>query len=658
MFVTDQGKLYGWGYNSDYELGNGGNTNTTATILVSVYGSLVTRGVVLGACGSYHTVALASDGTLHAWGQNNYGQLGTTGGTTSATIPTMVNNGTGQLAGSRTAAAVACGGVYTVAIATDGTLHAWGTNNNGQLGTGGTTNAYIPTMVNNATGLLAGGRLAAAVACGFNHTVALASDGTLHTWGYNGYGQLGTSTGGTANAYLPTIVNNGTGLLAGSRLAAAVACGGNHTVALASDGTVHSWGLNTNGQLGTGGAVNVTIPTIINNGTGLLAGGRSATAVVCGSTHTVALASDGTLHAWGTNNNGQLGTSTGGTANASIPTMVNNGTGLLAGSRSAATVACGGNHTVALATDGTLHAWGLNTNGQLGTGDTTNCFIPTIININAVAATTLFLNFTGQHRCFVDGHGVDTLPSLEGRIVCASKNQYITTSGPGGGDTAFQVDADAITTNDALPVVALSTRAKDKSAFGVVSLVANFEDRNATLDGADPAATLARLREQGDVRAEINSVGEGALWVCDAARDADTGLPVPLESGDLVTTSAVPGYGMRQDDDLWHGYTVAKITMDCDFDPPLVPVRRLLKDAMGNNVVDPATGKPVFEVVTDATAAADAADPPVPRLKPAYRLRYLRADGTDLADRAAYDAAAAAGEAVHLAAFVGCTYHC
>jgi hypothetical protein len=103
-----------------------------------------------------------------------------------------------------------------------------------------------------------------------------------------------------------------------------------------------------------------------------------------------------------------------------------------------------------------------------------------------------------------------------------------------------------------------------------------------------------------------------------------------------------------------------------------VPARRLAKDPFGNNLVDPATGKPVYEVVTDAertvtVTAADGTlstvtetlDPPEVHMEPSYRLRYVRAaDGSLLADRAAYDAAAAGGEAVHVAAFVGCTYHC
>jgi alpha-tubulin suppressor-like RCC1 family protein len=677
MFANDQGKLYGWGNGGSYQLGNGGSANVNTSTLVSTYGSLATRGVTKGACGNAHTVALASDGTLHAWGANSSGQLGITttgpGNTTILTIPTLINSGTGLLAGSRTATAVACGGYYTVALASDGTLHAWGYNANGELGMaaagpGNTTNLYVPTMINGGTGK-PGVANVIAFACGINHSIALDANNLMYAWGYNSNGQLGTSTNGTVTAYVPTLIYNGYGNL-GYTPSSVFACGYLHTVALSTNAYLFSWGNNTYGQTGTSTGTtgaSIYLPTMVYDNTGLLAGARNASAVACGYYHTVALATDGTVHAWGYNAQGQLGiapTGPGNTTNLSVPTLINNGTGQLAGSRTAAAIACGQFYTLALATDGTLHTWGQNTSGQLGTGDLINCYIPTLINLNALAQTTLFLNFTGQHRCFVDGHGVDTLPSLEGRIVCASKNQYVTTSGPSGGDTAFKVDADAITTNDALPVVALSTKPRDKSAFGVVSLVVNFED----LDGADPDAALARLREQGDARAEINSVGEGAMWVCDAARDAVTGHSVPLESGDLVTTSAVPGYGMRQDDDIVRGYTVAKITMDCDFNPPLVPVRRLAKDALGNNLVDPATGKPVFEVVTetertvtapDGTTTVEVLDPPVAMTKPAYRLRYLRAaDGSELADRAAYDAAVAAGEAVNVAAFVGVTYHC
>lgn len=68
----------------------------------------------------------------------------------------------------------------------------------------------------------------------------------------------------------------------------------------------------------------------------------------------------------------------------------------------------------------------------------------------------------------------------------------------------------------------------------------------------------------------INSVGEGAIWVVNTNGH--------LESGDYITTSNVAGYGVRQDDDILHNYTVAKITMDCDFNPPDIPVQRVVKE--------------------------------------------------------------------------------
>jgi hypothetical protein len=77
-------------------------------------------------------------------------------------------------------------------------------------------------------------------------------------------------------------------------------------------------------------------------------------------------------------------------------------------------------------------------------------------------------------------------------------------------------------------------------------------------------------KELGDTRVYINSVGEGAMWVVNTNG--------PLESGDYITTSNVAGYGQRQDDDVLHNYTVAKITMDCDFNPPDIPVQRILKE--------------------------------------------------------------------------------
>jgi hypothetical protein len=140
--------------------------------------------------------------------------------------------------------------------------------------------------------------------------------------------------------------------------------------------------------------------------------------------------------------------------------------------------------------------------------------------------------FTGQRTRVIT---VDT--AEEGMIVCADRNKYGTQGTP---------CSNAITINESAPNVSLCTGVMDKSCFGVISQI------------------------YGHKRAFINSVGEGAMWVVNTAG--------ALESGDYITTSNVAGYGQRQDDDILHNYTVAKITMDCDFNPPDIPVQRIVKE--------------------------------------------------------------------------------
>jgi len=126
--------------------------------------------------------------------------------------------------------------------------------------------------------------------------------------------------------------------------------------------------------------------------------------------------------------------------------------------------------------------------------------------------------------------------------------------------------SNAITTNESLPVVSLSKNIKDKKCFGVISTSEDPDKREEKFG----IYVTTYDKELGDTRVYINSVGEGAIWV--------TNINGPLESGDYITTSNVAGYGMKQDDDILHNYTVAKITMDCTFEPPDIPVQRIVKE--------------------------------------------------------------------------------
>jgi alpha-tubulin suppressor-like RCC1 family protein len=149
-------------------------------------GALAGKTVTALSMGQYFTVALCSDGTVAAWGSNGAGQLGNNS-TADSIVPVAVSR-SGALAG-KTVVAVTVGGYHALALCSDGTVAAWGNNGSGQLGNGTTTGSKIPVTVD-LTGVLAG-KTVTAVAAGLFHSMAVCSDGTVATWGLNVYGQLG-----------------------------------------------------------------------------------------------------------------------------------------------------------------------------------------------------------------------------------------------------------------------------------------------------------------------------------------------------------------------------------------------------------------------------------------------------------------------------------
>jgi len=227
-----------------------------------------------------------------------------------------------------------------------------------------------------------------------------------------------------------------------------------------------------------------------------------------------------------------------------------------------------------------------------------------------ITANGTLLSFTGQHICFPEG------PMGQGLVVSANKNKYVSLNG------SLTTGNRAIKSSEALPVVSLSNVASDPSVFGVVD---HFEQSGTTRSQTSGATVITQDKEVGDNRVVVNSLGEGAIWVANTNGN--------VVSGDFLTTSHLPGYAQRQSEEFRYNYTVAKSTMDCDFEPEKLPVQVILKDDDGNNVLD-SYGRLQW-MDTDRT-------------EPEYRIRYLDVSGvpTDEAN------------AVHKAAYVGCTYHC
>jgi hypothetical protein len=198
---------------------------------------------------------------------------------------------------------------------------------------------------------------------------------------------------------------------------------------------------------------------------------------------------------------------------------------------------------------------------------------------------TNIMNFTGQHRCFVYNVKPTEIKDNKGLIVSANKNVYYDMNyrEDKGETNEISTGNRAISINESLPLVSLSNVAYDKSCFGVIS---DGEDPNGYVREQDYGNFVSVFEKQaGDTRAYINSLGEGSIWVIDVGGN--------LESGDYITTSNVLGYGMKQNDDIIHNYTVAKITMDCDFNPQVQPVRKAVKEMKDVNYWTKLTKNPV-----------------------------------------------------------------
>ncbi len=288
---------------------------------------------------------------LLAWGSNSYGQLGD--GSNTRRLTPVATSDSGALEG-KTIIAVSTGYLHSLALCSDGTLASWGYNVQGQLGDGGQANRKVPAAVD-LTSLE--GRTVIAISSGKFHNLALCDDGRVAAWGYNNSGQLGT--GDKLNSRIPVLVNP-VGALAGKQVVS-VSAGAYHSFALCSDGSVTAWGYNDEGELGDGTNVGSMVPVAVDTA-GILSGRRIAR-ISAGQYHMLALCTDGTIVSWGYNHRGQLGNSS--TTASSSPVKIGS-TGALAG-KTVVALGAGGSHSLALCSDGSLAAWGYNNLGQLGT---------------------------------------------------------------------------------------------------------------------------------------------------------------------------------------------------------------------------------------------------------------------------------------------------
>jgi alpha-tubulin suppressor-like RCC1 family protein len=280
LALRADGTVWAWGYAVFGILGTGNPTGGDSYIPIQVTGL---SGIVAIAAGHNHALALKGDGTVFAWGRNFEWQLGTT------TFPSSVSSVPLKVPGVSSIKEIAAGENHSLALGTDGSILAWGSNGWGQLGIGSMSDyQQTPALV---SGLLGVARIAA----GEKHTLALKQDGTVWAWGNNADFQLANPDKTTVRR-TPIQVPNFTEV-------ASIAGGARHSLAVKPNGTVWTWGYNLAGQLGDGTTVNKSSPVQV-------VGISSAIVAVGGYHFSGALLSDASLRTWGANGYGMLGNGT------------------------------------------------------------------------------------------------------------------------------------------------------------------------------------------------------------------------------------------------------------------------------------------------------------------------------------------------------------
>lgn len=334
--LTSKGALYAWGSGAQGELGTGATlVSTSVPVPVAVRSGVTPVAISAGNSDGY---LLTSAGGVLAWGSNNIGQLGSGGGA-SALSPKPVD-----LPSTVRVASVVGGGFNAFAITTGHQLYAWGGDYDGQDGVGSLRDLFEPTPVAFPAGV--GVASVNGASAGGFQAVAEATDGSVFAWGGNFDDQLGYGVL-TTNYF---------------------------SVGLAASGAVSGWGSDSTGGFGSPSPAGSLVPTTVSSSS-------PYSSLSAGCSHVVASSASGSVYAWGGDSDGQAG--------SSPPTAIVGPVVVpLPGGQSAASVSAGCLDSLAATTSGNVYAWGANEAGELGDGSTLASSSPVRVDIPGGVSVT------------------------------------------------------------------------------------------------------------------------------------------------------------------------------------------------------------------------------------------------------------------------------
>lgn len=379
----------------------GGGTVVTDTLPIGV-----TFSDLVG--GGEQSTALGSDGKIYSWGSNTAGQIGD-GTTTQRRTPTVV-----AMPAGITFSDLSSGDANMLAVGSDGHVYGWGFNGYGQVGDGTTANRNTPTLA-----ALPAGLTFTRVEAGRYHSMALASNGELYTWGANPDGRLGN--GNPAWTTSPGLASVPAGVTF-----VELSAGESTSSALTDDGQMYVWGNGVSTPTLKPAPAGVRFTSISTNSSYTAAGddgnfyrlpsatspqfelivppaGVTFTDVKSSPSGLLALDANGQAYASGINNYGQIGDGT--TTNRPDFVAVQMPAGV------AFTQIEGGQvHTLAQGNDGNTYAWGANYLGQVGDDTTTTRLSPVLVDRVLTVTEVLFGGVPGTNVTQSNGNWSATTP--------------------------------------------------------------------------------------------------------------------------------------------------------------------------------------------------------------------------------------------------------
>ncbi|XP_055453781.1 probable E3 ubiquitin-protein ligase HERC1 isoform X7 [Psammomys obesus] len=336
--VSETCEVYVWGSNSSHQLVEGTQEKILQPKLAPSFSDAQTI-----EAGQYCTFVISTDGSVRACGKGSYGRLGLGDSNNQSTLKKLTFEPHRSI--KKVSSSKGSDG-HTLAFTTEGEVFSWGDGDYGKLGHGNSSTQKYPKLIQGPLQ----GKVVVCVSAGYRHSAAVTEDGELYTWGEGDFGRLGHGDSNSRN--IPTLVKDISNV-------GEVSCGSSHTIALSKDGrTVWSFGGGDNGKLGHGDTNRVYKPKVIEALQGMF-----IRKVCAGSQSSLALTSTGQVYAWGCGACLGCGSSE---ATALRPKLIEE----LAATR-IVDISIGDSHCLSLSHDNEVYAWGNNSMGQCGQGNST-----------------------------------------------------------------------------------------------------------------------------------------------------------------------------------------------------------------------------------------------------------------------------------------------